>query len=575
MVNQIKNLIFENQLYRKYRNFILYSIIGVSGVAIDFVLFLILFNIFNFDKSLSTIVSTTAGITNNFIWNSVLNFKVKDRIISRFISFYGIGILGLTLTLVIFVVFVDLFTYNANFIKLISIIIVVIVQYTLNKNISFKENLLYSREKLWNFFKENYQILLLNFIFISIVLTWIKIIPFNNAPDERSHYEYNIEFIIENHRLPVSGKDDISAYQRCRDNDFGKIPCVISYSVYPGLNYVVSATTARVSSDILGISYVKGARLASLFWGVIFLNLLFLLVREFIQDKSVALIITFSFAFIPQVLFISSYVNQDIHSLAIFAGVLLFLLRLFKNFSIQNQLLFSFFFGLLLSAKYNYFLFIPFIAIALPIYFKTRKIGLGKIVQFGFMLGLSTILLSGFWYIRNLFLYGDPTGQIFMLNKMAEYHELGMEWSIFSLQTWTFLFEYQFFEKLFNSFFIRFGYMNLGPEEVYAPLQFSVVVSGIYLLIEVFLDKLKTIKLFGLGMILIFTANLLLLIYNSVKFDIQPQGRYLFPILIPSTIFISYLISKDKKYRKYIFLMASLILLLLLKSYEILIVTYF
>lgn len=127
------------KLFKKYRNFILYSLIGFSGVFIDMITFLILFNLLNIDKNISTTISTSLGITNNFILNAVFNFKVKDKIFIRFITFYGVGMVGLVLTLVIFYIFVDVLKLNANIVKAGSIIIVVIVQYTLNKKLSFKK----------------------------------------------------------------------------------------------------------------------------------------------------------------------------------------------------------------------------------------------------------------------------------------------------------------------------------------------------------------------------------------------------------------------------------------------------
>lgn len=59
--------------------FILYSFIGVSGVAIDFILFYILISIIGIHYIPANIISIFSGATNNFILNARLNFKVHDK----------------------------------------------------------------------------------------------------------------------------------------------------------------------------------------------------------------------------------------------------------------------------------------------------------------------------------------------------------------------------------------------------------------------------------------------------------------------------------------------------------------
>ena len=126
------------ELYIKYRQFIVYSIIGASGAGLDIIVFLVLFNVFKIDKTVATIISTSLGIINNFVLNVLFNFKIKENLFKRFISFYSVGLVGLGLTVVLLYVFVDIFKFNTNLVKFISIFFVVLVQYNLNKKISFR-----------------------------------------------------------------------------------------------------------------------------------------------------------------------------------------------------------------------------------------------------------------------------------------------------------------------------------------------------------------------------------------------------------------------------------------------------
>ncbi len=128
-------------LHREIKNrrtFIIYSVIGMSGVVLDYLLFLVLFNVAGINEIISTVISTSAGIINNFIWNAMVNFKVRDRLLRRFFLFYAVGGVGIALTAGILYIFSNRLGFDANLVKLLSIVIVVIVQYNLNKYVSFK-----------------------------------------------------------------------------------------------------------------------------------------------------------------------------------------------------------------------------------------------------------------------------------------------------------------------------------------------------------------------------------------------------------------------------------------------------
>ena len=70
-----------------------YGVIGVTGVAIDFVLFALLIRAGLFPV-LATTISTLAGITNNYTWNSLLNFRLKLSG-KRGAKFLTVGLIGL------------------------------------------------------------------------------------------------------------------------------------------------------------------------------------------------------------------------------------------------------------------------------------------------------------------------------------------------------------------------------------------------------------------------------------------------------------------------------------------------
>lgn len=132
MIKKILSLIFDRQ-------FIIYSIIGVSGVALDFIVYLILVKA-GIPPVAASLVSVSVGIVNNFFWNAHYNFKRKDRLLQRFLHFYAVGATGVVLSAVIILLLHDIIGMNDIYAKLISVPFIVITQYFLNKNISFADD---------------------------------------------------------------------------------------------------------------------------------------------------------------------------------------------------------------------------------------------------------------------------------------------------------------------------------------------------------------------------------------------------------------------------------------------------
>jgi len=133
LIERVKKLIL------KKKQFILYSIIGFSGAFIDFVVFIVLIKVFSLNTIIANAISISLGITNNFILNSIFNFKVKDKLKQRFIKFYLIGLFGFFISSLIIYILKEVLGVDPIISKLCSIVIVVILQYSLNKRITFKK----------------------------------------------------------------------------------------------------------------------------------------------------------------------------------------------------------------------------------------------------------------------------------------------------------------------------------------------------------------------------------------------------------------------------------------------------
>lgn len=119
------------------RQLLLYGVIGLSGVFLDFVTFALFAKIFSLHYQLANWLSTSIGICNNFFWNRSYNFRVFDQPWLRFLRFYAIGSGGLGVTVILLYLLVERASLDELFAKGITIPVVVLLQFCLNKRFSF------------------------------------------------------------------------------------------------------------------------------------------------------------------------------------------------------------------------------------------------------------------------------------------------------------------------------------------------------------------------------------------------------------------------------------------------------
>lgn len=126
-------------LYSRFRNLILYGIIGSCTATLDFLIFTALTQGLNLYYIAANIISCSTGILCSFLLNRKYNFKVTDHTLRRLLIFVAVGITGLLLSSLILHITIERFQWNELISKLISIIIVVLLQFLMNKHISFRK----------------------------------------------------------------------------------------------------------------------------------------------------------------------------------------------------------------------------------------------------------------------------------------------------------------------------------------------------------------------------------------------------------------------------------------------------
>ncbi len=127
------------RLWCRYREFVVYGLIGGSGVTLDCLVFAGLVYGAGWHYQLANAVSVSCGICNNFFLNAFLNFRRTDRLWLRFLSFYCVGLLGLGVSAALLWLFVGVLGWPELLSKLVIIFVVTVLQFTLNKCVTFRK----------------------------------------------------------------------------------------------------------------------------------------------------------------------------------------------------------------------------------------------------------------------------------------------------------------------------------------------------------------------------------------------------------------------------------------------------
>lgn len=556
-----------------------YTIIGMSGVAIDFVLYIILTKM-GVAPLVANFLSISAGITNNFFLNRSLNFKIHDDVLVRFAMFYITGLMGLILSEILLVGFHYGLDFDTLTSKILTLLPVLLFQYFVNKHFSFGSTGRF--KSLLKKISFHWPALIIISVILLVTLTVAKQIPDNfritspkHAPDESTHYVFNVEFIANHKSLPVSGKDDIEAYKACRDDPSGIVPCVYSYVFYPGPSYIINAMSSFIIPNVVHISPQKASRIPSIVYGALFAACVYIATYMITRRRLIASLLLVGTGFIPQLLFTTSYTNLDAHSIAI-SGLLGLSLTMFL---MKPDVKYSAVFlgistgGLLPIAKYNYFVLLVPVVVLLIVALRSRQITRVHLKKIALWSVAAFIVFGAFWYVRNYMLYGDPMGQNFAVKEMAKYHPLGQSHPV-DIYSVAHLAESNFFQILFRSYYVNLGSMNYPLDDSrYSIPAYGIVISGMIILYNAaqltVTQHRKNIIAAGILLTVTFFLVISAVIYNSLIYDFQPQGRYLFPLLIPLALFIAYAIRADRQNNVLALIYASTTLFIFINAVEL------
>jgi len=122
-----------------YRNVILYFMIGASAAVVDVMLYSMLHFEFGLPAFFATTLSIGTATVYAFTLNAFGNFKKSDRLLRRFSSYALISCTGLVFSAAVIFILVDVLGCHALLIKLSTLPLVFVLQYTLNRKFSFHD----------------------------------------------------------------------------------------------------------------------------------------------------------------------------------------------------------------------------------------------------------------------------------------------------------------------------------------------------------------------------------------------------------------------------------------------------
>jgi putative flippase GtrA len=125
------------KLLLQKREFLLYCLIGGSGTALTCLSYALLVKYAGLSYQAANAIGYAAGTLLSFVLNAYFNFRVADKIALRLAAFFGVAFLGWLASAGLLHLLVGGWAWNAYYAYLIVIAVVVLLQYNLNRLVSF------------------------------------------------------------------------------------------------------------------------------------------------------------------------------------------------------------------------------------------------------------------------------------------------------------------------------------------------------------------------------------------------------------------------------------------------------
>ena len=244
-------------------------------------------------------------------------------------------------------------------------------------------------------------------------------------------------------------------------------------------------------------------------------------------------------AFNPMFLYMSGSVNNDVIAALSGAAVTLASVQLLRDeggLRLRWGVILGLLYGLALMSKFNLAAIVVTIELAVT-WIAWRKKQWQRWLQVNLLIVLFTLLVAGWWFVRNQMLYGEPTG----FQRLTELW--GARDPAQSLGVAFFELSY-----LWTSLWGRFGYGQIPlPQVIYSSLWWLSLFAMSGLLVPVLLRQKKEIYEYGiyLALLLVNVVLFFAVVFNYLLVSpAGPMGRFFFPALPSLTLLLIYGLSR-------------------------------
>lgn len=406
---------------------------------------------------------------------------------------------------------------------------------------------------------EQIRILLLLTILLSCMLTFAVVQPFGDGPDEINRFKI-VEYIYQHGTLPHGADPEVLL------DGYGG-----SYAFQPILTYIIDGFILRCFSAFSPSLKMRVfiSRLINICFGLIMAVYVKKIGDLLFSNKKTAWAFTLAVVFLPQNLFIHTYVNTDSMGLLSIAVILHALLCGLKNDFSKNTCI-ELAVGVILCALSYYNCYgivlcaILFFLAYFAKFFRTDQKDSNlpfydwhSLLKKGIFVSVLVLISISWWFIRNAILYDGDFLALEARNICAA--QTGLEaynpytrdtCQRLGLSLKEMIFGTNYFTLVWKSFIAMFGPM-LIPTHHYIYMAFKylffMAVAGFLLPLKTsVLTWAKTSQKWMVHTVMLISIIIpvILALYYSYTFDFQPQGRYYLPIVIPFMYFLSIGIEK-------------------------------
>lgn len=327
--------------------------------------------------------------------------------------------------------------------------------------------------------------------------------------------------------------------------------CGFSYGLYNVLPYIIQGYCMRFVNLFTesGLALLYAGRMVNVVFGMIMAWVVYLLGGRLFKDDRFRWLFCFAVMYLPEHLFVHTYINTDSCCMLSTAMILYGLVCAYQDgFNYKNSIWLSV--GIILCALsyYNAYGYILSSMILFVGYFIRKdehlRLDLKPMFRYGLFISAVVLLGAGWWFVRAYFvLDGDILGlrtkeQLALLYALEETSPLNT-YQAKGIGVWQMLRENNFFQCLYDSFIAAFGSLSIrGNRWTY--LSYKLFFgAGILGWVYAWIFDRETRKISGrqvffhLNMFLCALLPLAVMINYAYTMNYQHQGRYILPSLIP------------------------------------------